>query len=250
MTGVLGTSQPDGIAGEFFLDASDSTSPDNGGTIIVDALGRRFKRFFTGPVLPTWFGAKGNGVQSDAWAFQRAMLYANSIGGAAVFFPTPPVAWLLDYPVYVLNNTEAYGTGIACRIIFKNPIFNKGRGGFVIGSSLEANRETALAAYAAGTYPGATTINPAFVNPAPGQFLRDNPSFVQARNSVIRDVYLKAEFDNPADWGGYGINIVNAWNCHAYRIWARAGPSWSAWAPMCRPRRRATICAPRKSCTS
>lgn len=170
------------------------------------------------------FGAVGDGVTSDAHAFQKALTYAHSIGGAKVIVPTPAVAWVLDYPVFVRDDTELAGTGASCRIIVKNPLYSKGRGGIVIGSSLEANRDTALAAYAAGTYPTASTRNNAYVNPAPKQYLRDNPQFIEARNSTVHGLYLVAQFDNPADWGGYGVNIVNAWNCHAYDIW---GEGWT-----------------------
>lgn len=170
------------------------------------------------------FGAKGDGVTSDALAFQRACDYAHSIGGARIHVPTPKVAWLIDYPVFLRNGTELAGTGVSCKIIFKNPSYAKGRGGFVIGSSLEANRDTALAAYAAGTYPAASMRNNAYVNPNLKQYLRDNPAKAEAKDSCIHDVYIIAQFDSPTDWGGYGINFVNAWNCHAYRIW---GKGWT-----------------------
>lgn len=45
-----------GLAGVFWRDASDTTSADNGGTIIVDASGRRWKRVFTGAAAAAWFG--------------------------------------------------------------------------------------------------------------------------------------------------------------------------------------------------
>jgi len=44
------------VAGEFWRDASDVASADNGGTIIVDASGRRWKRLFTGAAMSSWFG--------------------------------------------------------------------------------------------------------------------------------------------------------------------------------------------------
>lgn len=49
-----------GLAGFFQRDASDTTSADNGGTIIVDAAGRRWKRLHDGRVNAQWFGAKGD----------------------------------------------------------------------------------------------------------------------------------------------------------------------------------------------
>lgn len=55
-----------GISGDFYLDPSDTTSPDNGGTVIVDALGRRWKRQFEGGLDLYWFGAKGSYVDDDS----------------------------------------------------------------------------------------------------------------------------------------------------------------------------------------
>lgn len=52
----------DGGNGVFLLDASDTTSSDNDGTILVDASGRRWKREFSGDINPIWFGVKFDGV--------------------------------------------------------------------------------------------------------------------------------------------------------------------------------------------
>lgn len=46
----------DGASGEFALDASDTTSPDDGGVILVDTLGRRWKRLIQNYVMIEWFG--------------------------------------------------------------------------------------------------------------------------------------------------------------------------------------------------
>jgi hypothetical protein len=69
VTGYLVTAAPSGIAGEFTRDDSDTTSADNGGTIIVDVLDRRWKRVFDGPVSKDWFDDIGAAID-----------YANSSG--------------------------------------------------------------------------------------------------------------------------------------------------------------------------
>ncbi|MBL4940047.1 MAG: hypothetical protein JKY81_00120 [Colwellia sp.] len=58
--------------GEFFFDASDTTSADNNGTIIVTSGGKRWKRIYDGAVDVAWFGAIGDGVTKDSTAFQNA----------------------------------------------------------------------------------------------------------------------------------------------------------------------------------
>jgi hypothetical protein len=59
--------------GNFAYDASDTTSADNGGTTIVDAAARRWKRMYEGDVLVRWFGAVGDGAADDTAAVQAAV---------------------------------------------------------------------------------------------------------------------------------------------------------------------------------
>lgn len=61
-----------GLSGFFYRDDADTTSLDNGGTIIVSSNGKRWKRVFDGAVNVKWFGAKGNGVLDDSDAITRA----------------------------------------------------------------------------------------------------------------------------------------------------------------------------------
>ena len=68
----------DGASGFFVLDATDTTSADNDGTIIVDALGRRWKRDLTMGVMVSWFGAKGVSTDDSA-----AIIAANNVAVAA-----------------------------------------------------------------------------------------------------------------------------------------------------------------------
>lgn len=65
-----------GIAGFFYYDASDTTSVDNGGTIIVSSNGKRWKRLGNGSIYPEWFGAKGDGVTNDRDALYSALHYS------------------------------------------------------------------------------------------------------------------------------------------------------------------------------
>ena len=59
-----------GLSGFFYYDASDTTSTDNGGTIIVSSNGRRWKRLYSGRVNVLWFmtAAQISAVQTNTWA--------------------------------------------------------------------------------------------------------------------------------------------------------------------------------------
>lgn len=70
----------DGGFGYFDLDATDTVSADNGGTIIVDANGGRWKRRLAGEINLLWF-ATGDGVTSDYAALVAAHNALPSNGG-------------------------------------------------------------------------------------------------------------------------------------------------------------------------
>lgn len=64
VTGFLVSAAPSGIAGDFTRDDSDTTSTDNGGTIIVSSSGKRWKRVIGSCVMVDWFGTNAAAVQA------------------------------------------------------------------------------------------------------------------------------------------------------------------------------------------
>lgn len=80
------------IAGNFTVDDADTTSTDNGGTVIVTSSGKRWKRVFDGAVDVRWFGAKGDGTANDTAAFTAA---GNTKGTGAVQVDVPAGTWNL-----------------------------------------------------------------------------------------------------------------------------------------------------------
>ena len=77
----------DGGGGLFVINPTDTTTADNGGTIIVDAGGSRWYHVFSGQVSVRWFGATGNGVTNDTAAINAALAYVVSLGGGVVYLP-------------------------------------------------------------------------------------------------------------------------------------------------------------------
>lgn len=75
-----------GLAGFFARVAGDASSPDNGGTIIVDALGRRWRRLYDGKIIVTWFGADPTYTSDSTAAFQAAIV-AGGFDGCDVYAP-------------------------------------------------------------------------------------------------------------------------------------------------------------------
>lgn len=66
--------------GVFYRDNTDNVSQDNGGTIIVDVLSRRWKRIFDGAIDVKWFGAVGNRVGNSG--FDDTLAIANALNAA------------------------------------------------------------------------------------------------------------------------------------------------------------------------
>lgn len=75
-----------GIAGTFVRDAADSTTADDNALTIVDALGRRWKRLYSGPMNVLWFGADPSYATDATAAFQAAIL-AGSWNGTTIYVP-------------------------------------------------------------------------------------------------------------------------------------------------------------------
>ncbi len=98
----------DGIAGTFQLDASDTASTDNGGTIIVDALGRRWKRMIPGDVQLSWFDVKADG-SDEAVKFIAAANVAAAL-----------VATLDMNGLHIGYGGGFYNAGTAKRVAWKN----------------------------------------------------------------------------------------------------------------------------------
>lgn len=65
-----------GFFGEFSVDDSDTLSEDDGGTVIVDMLARRWKRNFTGFAQADWFGVTRD--EDSTQSLQLALNYLNT----------------------------------------------------------------------------------------------------------------------------------------------------------------------------
>lgn len=70
-----------GVAGRFNRDDSDTTTADNGGTVIVDGYGRRWKRLHNGIVYPEWFGGSTSAAITAAAAVAFASGFVLSGSG-------------------------------------------------------------------------------------------------------------------------------------------------------------------------
>lgn len=108
----------DGGEGMFTLNASDTTSSDNGGTIIVDAGGNRWYRDLQGnPVTVKQFGAKGDGTTDDTTSIQAAINYVKALTTYAseIVFPTPSTGYLVTSPLNCTTSGSGTNEGLTLR---------------------------------------------------------------------------------------------------------------------------------------
>lgn len=75
-----------GGGARYYCDVADTTSSDNGCTVIVAADGGRWKMVFTGALSVHQAGAKGDGATNDRAAIQAAMNAVSASGGGTINF--------------------------------------------------------------------------------------------------------------------------------------------------------------------
>ena len=102
-----------GISGPFYRDDLDTTSPDWGGVTVIDAVGRRWKRDFAGPILVDWFRTTQSADITAA--VKSAAAYINSLSEV----PCTPV---LEFSPGAFNLTE--------QVTFNTAVALKGAGAF------------------------------------------------------------------------------------------------------------------------
>lgn len=103
----------DGGEGMFVYIPSDTTSADNGGTIIIDASNHRYYRETGGlPYSVKWFGATGNGSTNDAPAIQSTI---NAAVGMVYF---PAGNYVINSTLNITSGIGLIGEGISKSVLF------------------------------------------------------------------------------------------------------------------------------------
>jgi hypothetical protein len=105
---VAGRSKGGGV---FKYVSTDTTSTDNSGTIIVDALGRRWYRIYQDSLSPFDFGAYGDATTNDTTAVQAVFTFLQTAGGKAKidgrFRVTATTTYTAAFPIIVEGNGHA-----------------------------------------------------------------------------------------------------------------------------------------------
>lgn len=210
----------DGGYGFFEVDTKDTSSADNGGTVLVDAIGRRWKRQYDGNVNVLWF-AKGDGVADDSVKIQAAV-DATQWGGELIF------------------NVPAEFYKVSAEIIISKPITIRGDGGSSVttkqfpciksaGNNSVFKLRATLDNYMFGAY-GITGIHikdimlegPSLESRGLYGICTDetiNSGVYHVRNNTFNNVNMRYF---GAGWNVRGICYLNSWNdCRA--LWCSRG---------------------------
>jgi hypothetical protein len=108
----------DGGGGAYTYDAADTSSADNGGTIIVGADGGRWKLCVFDSVSPKQFGAKGDGTTDDSAAFTAALTWC-SIAGTRLDIPSTAANYHITTGISSSGAVTVRGSGMSStRIMF------------------------------------------------------------------------------------------------------------------------------------
>lgn len=105
----------DGGNGEYYCDLSDTTSADNGGSIIVASDGGRWRLYQATPMTSKQWGCKADGVTDDWFFLQRALNNSTKLNlseGTHAITNTLSIS---------KDNTTIAGTGINSRITTNHP---------------------------------------------------------------------------------------------------------------------------------
>lgn len=111
VTGHLVSATPSGISGMFARDDTDTTSVDNGGTVIVSAGNVRWKRQFSGQINILWFGADPSGVSDSTTSIQGALNCLPPATGGEVLVPAG--TYLVSAQLTTPARVDLVGQGVS-----------------------------------------------------------------------------------------------------------------------------------------
>lgn len=112
----------DGGGGVYFIDTADTTSSENGGTIIVAADGARWKLARQTAISVKQFGAKGDGTTDDTARINACLAAAQS-----TYVPSTPGGYLITSSLVMPNSgTNLFGDGgsFSSFLAIKNQTFD------------------------------------------------------------------------------------------------------------------------------
>jgi hypothetical protein len=243
VTGVLGGTKPQGVAGVFLRMDGDTTSAANGGTIVVDALGRRWHRegWSVNNLNVGWFGAVGNGASptADTAAFVAARNVLQGSGAhrggvlvipAGVFMLTQTINFTADvsgvHNIYIrgAGGTATYLNFVGAPALSDGISFNKGAHFGVSGLTITSAPRDAIS-MVGGALGTDDFMHMGFIEHVRAQFCgRDGLLTQNSFMLTIEDFWSFGHARNGATFMGFHTSL------HVRRSWASGCAAGIGWA--------------------
>lgn len=188
----------DGGEGTFVYNPTDTTSADNGGTIIVDAAGNRWYRDTgTGAVSLKWFGAKGDGITNDA-----AILTSAFAASQEVWVPPSSAN-------YIIGTNKTIANGNTLRFVSGAKFSISGGVTLTINCILTAPRNQQIFT-GSGTVVGMRTAYPEWWGAQINNTGFDCQPAIQAAVNAVQTSSLNSDGDRPTVYLGAGQYTVGS----------------------------------------
>lgn len=174
----------DGGGGAYQYDPNDTSSADNGGTIIVAADGGRWKLQYTSSVSVKQFGAYGDGTHDDTAVIQSAL----NAGLSALYIPSG--TYEISTALTLATPMRIFGDG------YPETVFAPSASIVTLNvtTSAPCTLESFGILYPSAQTPGLSAIN---VNPTTGQ----------NANSIMRDLFI-ARCDTGVTWTNSALFLM------------------------------------------
>lgn len=140
-----------GIAGQFWRDDSDTTTADNGGTVIVDSITRRWKRLYSSDIIADWFEIPTDPTADCSARLQAAIDAAIAARSGLILLPR---SYRINSALRILGRLSIDFSDRLATLLLGTPNMN----GIEIGDGTDAIRNATF---------GVQLIAPAF-SPYPG----------------------------------------------------------------------------------
>lgn len=212
-------SDSDGGEGEVYLDVTDLSSADNGGTVWVDSIGGRWKRKYTNEISPKWFGASGDGATDDTNSL-LAMISALPTSNFCISFPKSSTYLVNADNINGLlfngkNNFMILGNNSTIKVKNSAPVagnyevvyFQNCQKGIIKDLIVDANR-------ANRTIPGEVGAYNFVIGTSCSDMLFSN---CKAYNSVIDGFILLSNTENTLSTYPTDITLMNCVSTNSYR---------------------------------
>lgn len=191
----------DGGGGAYQYDSSDTTTADNGCTVIVASDGGRWKLQHFGRLSVMQAGAKGDGTTDDTSAIQNAVAT-----GLRVFFPKPASFYVVTNGITCTTKGQIIeGDGRYISIIKAIATFNlSAQGVFIANSGEEGPHFRNLKITFAQPD---TSVRANLVNYPPALFMRATPRFT-VENCMITQAMTGIDMAAGTNSGGAFIDLL------------------------------------------